>query len=62
MNVCYPQEVTELRQEPRYGMVSALAEVIGCTKKFARRVVAEVMAGTEANLYQRYRHKTAVTP
>ena len=49
MNVCYPQEVTELRQEPRYGMVSALAEVIGCTKKFARCVVAAVVVGTEAN-------------
>ena len=51
-----------MRQESSYGMVAALAEVIGATRKFAGRVVAAVRAGTEAELYKRRRRKTAVTP
>ena len=54
--------MTELRQEPSYGVVAALAEVIGATRRFAGRVVAAVRAGTEAELYKRCRRKTAVTP
>ena len=49
-----------MRQEPSYGVVAALAEVIGATRRFAGRVVAAVRAGTEAELYKRCRRKTAV--